>query len=79
MYISGVNPVDNREKINAVIHAYGFATMITDPEGKPWASHLPAFLDETSGQLRSNMARANEQLQGHRVPEQIEPAGSGAT
>ena len=61
MYIPPANRVDDREKINAFIHAYGFATIVTDHEGKPWASHLPVLFDEAGGVLRSHMARANQQ------------------
>lgn len=61
MYIPGFNRVDERERINAFIHAYGFATLVTDQLGRPWASHLPTLLDEGTKTLRSHMARANEQ------------------
>ena len=61
MYTPAANRVEDRAKINAFIHAYGFATVITDRAGSPWASHLPVLLDETAGILRSHMARANEQ------------------
>lgn len=64
MYIPRFNRLEDREKINAFIHAYGFATVITDRGGVPWASHLPVLLQEGgqgNGTLRSHMARANEQ------------------
>ena len=61
MYIPPLNRIENRETINAFIHAYGFATVITNPDGVPFASHLPVLLDENAGSLRSHMARANEQ------------------
>ena len=65
MYIPPFNRVEDRQAINAFIHAHGFATLITDNGGKPWASHLPVLLDESGngwgGALRSHMARANEQ------------------
>lgn len=61
MYIPSFNRVDDREKINAFIQAYGFATVVTNRDGVPWASHLPVLLDEAGGVLRSHMARANEQ------------------
>ena len=61
MYIPAHNRVDDRETINAFIHAYGFATVITNRDAVPFASHLPVLLDENAGILRSHMARANEQ------------------
>ena len=61
MYIPAHNRIDDREKINAFIHAYGFATVITSGGERPLASHLPVLLDEANGTLRSHMARANPQ------------------
>lgn len=61
MYIPSFNRIEDDEKINAFIHAYGFATVITTRDGAPWASHLPVLLDESAGLLRSHMARANQQ------------------
>lgn len=61
MYIPAYNRVEARERIDSFIHAYGFATVVTDRAGAPWASHLPVLLDEANGRLRSHMARANEQ------------------
>jgi transcriptional regulator len=63
MYIPGANRIEDRAKINAFIHAYGFATVITDRD-RLFASHLPVLFDESEGAngiLRSHMARANEQ------------------
>ena len=61
MYIPAHNRIDDRETINAFIHAYGFATVITSDGERPFASHLPVLLDEATGRLRSHMARANPQ------------------
>jgi transcriptional regulator len=64
MYIPPLNRVDDPAKIAAFIHAHGFATVITQDHGRPWASHLPVLLDEKTGAhgtLRSHMARANPQ------------------
>ena len=61
MYIPSFNRIEEREKIDAFIHAYGFATVVTERNDAPWASHLPVLLDEAAGVLRSHMARANEQ------------------
>lgn len=61
MYIPPLNRVEDRQAINAFIHAHGFATVITNGGGKTMASHLPVLFDEETNVLRSHMARANEQ------------------
>jgi len=61
MYIPAFNRIEDRDKINAFVHAYGFATVVSDSGDAPWASHLPVLLDEEGGVLRSHMARANPQ------------------
>ena len=74
MYIPAFNRIDDREKINAFLHAYGFATIITDQGERLWASHLPVLLDEsqgTHGLLRSHMARANEQWRHFRAEREV--------
>ena len=71
MYIPAPNRIDDREKINAFIHAYGFATVITDQDGRPWGSHLPVLLDESTGLLRSHMARANQQWKHFKADHEV--------
>jgi transcriptional regulator len=71
MYIPAPNHIDDREKINAFIHAYGFATVITDQDGRPWGSHLPVLLDESAGLLRSHMARANQQWKHFKADHEV--------
>jgi len=63
MYIPAANRISDAAKINAFIHAHGFATLVTTGSNGPWASHLPFILDEEQGggRLRCHMARANEQ------------------
>lgn len=64
MYIPSANRVTDRTRVNSFIQRNGFATVITQNDGRPWASHLPVLFDEASeghGVLRSHMARANEQ------------------
>jgi transcriptional regulator len=64
MYIPHLNRVEDAAKITAFIHAYGFATLVTQSEGVLVASHLPVLLDERDGNhgsLRSHMASANDQ------------------
>jgi transcriptional regulator len=61
MYIPQLNRVEDREAINAFIHAHGFATLIANDGGSIVASHLPVLFDEGANALRSHMARANPQ------------------
>jgi transcriptional regulator len=61
MYIPPLNRIEDRQAINAFIHAHGFATVITNSDRKTVASHLPVLFDEGTNVLRSHMARANEQ------------------
>jgi transcriptional regulator len=64
MYIPAFNRVHDQGKINAFLHTYGFAVVITQENGLLQASHLPVLFDENAdgpGTLRSHMARANEQ------------------
>ena len=61
MYIPALNRIEDREAINAFIHAHSFATLITNADHRSVASHLPVLFDESANVLRSHMARANEQ------------------
>jgi transcriptional regulator len=64
MYIPPFNRVTDRSRINAFLHAHGFASLVTQSQGGLCASHLPVLFDEGTGdhgQLRSHMARANPQ------------------
>lgn len=66
MYIPAANHIDDHQKAFALIESYGFATVVSQKDGIPWASHLPVLLDRKEalvGRLRSHMARANEQWQ----------------
>jgi transcriptional regulator len=74
MYIPAFNRVHDQEKINAFVHAHGFATLITQADGAPFASHLPFLLDDQAaedGVLRSHMARANPQWQHFAAPQEV--------
>lgn len=64
MYIPEHFKETNPERISALIEGNSFGTLITVPDGLPFASHLP-FLFEPSigvqGRLLGHMARANPQ------------------
>ncbi|MFO1449897.1 MAG: FMN-binding negative transcriptional regulator [Opitutaceae bacterium] len=64
MYIPAAYRVDDRARAYDLIRNHGFATLVTEGEGAPFASHLPFLLDlDATGQprLRSHLARANPQ------------------
>ena len=51
-------------KLHDFIEHHSFATLITNQDGEPFASHLPLLLDRNSGhsgRLIGHMARANSQ------------------
>jgi transcriptional regulator len=73
VYIPAANRLEDPERIRAFIRSYGFATLITQAAGSPWASHLPLLLDASSDgdRLRCHMARANEQWRHFASGEEI--------
>jgi transcriptional regulator len=73
VYIPAANRLEDPERIRAFIHSHGFATVISQAAGSPWASHLPLLLDESPGgdRLRCHMARANEQWRHFASGEEI--------
>src|SRR5262249_25634737 len=71
MYIPPLNRVEDRESINAFIHAHGFATLISHRAGTTVASHLPVLFDDAANVLRSHMARANEQWKHFSVGDEV--------
>ncbi len=74
MYIPKFNAVTDRAEIAAFIHRHGFATVVTQAGGSPFASHLPVLYDENAGDrgiLRSHMARANEQWRHFQTNQEV--------
>ena len=64
MYIPKAFREDDLSTIHTLIREYSFATLITQHEGVPFATHLPFILDVQrgpSGTLLAHMARANPQ------------------
>lgn len=64
MYVPAQFEVTDRGKLFAVVKEFGFATVVTQGDGEPFASHLPILLDETDAErprLIGHMARANAQ------------------
>lgn len=64
MYIPSFNREDDVQTLHEFMRTYSFATLITQQEGVPLASHLPFMLDSERGQygtLLCHFARGNAQ------------------
>jgi transcriptional regulator len=64
MYIPKAFREDDLNTIHNLMREYSFATLITQHEGAPFATHLPFILDAqrgSNGTLLAHMARANPQ------------------
>ena len=64
MYIPEAFREDDLNTLHNLMREYSFATLITQHEGTPFASHLPFILDAqrgSNGTLLAHMARANPQ------------------
>jgi len=64
MYIPKHFREDDLDTLHKFMQAYSFATLITQHEGAPFATHLPFILDSErgpKGTLLAHMARANPQ------------------
>lgn len=64
MYIHRLNSWENEPEIIEFIRKNAFATLVTQVEGKPWATHLPVVLSENpKGEaiLSGHIAKANPQ------------------
>lgn len=61
MYIPKQFTIDDETIIFDVIESFSFATLISQHEGKPFATHLPLLLNKKDRVLYGHFARANEQ------------------
>jgi len=64
MYIPKAFHVDDTAALHKLMREYSFATLVTQQDGIPLASHLPFLLDAergTYGTLLGHMARGNSQ------------------
>lgn len=63
MYIPAYARNDNLADLLALMQQHPFATLITAPEGQPFATHLPMLVRQEGEQvvLLSHLARANPQ------------------
>ncbi|MEH7246157.1 FMN-binding negative transcriptional regulator [Neobacillus niacini] len=61
MYIPKNFTIDNEEVIFDVIEKNSFATLFSQHNGEPYATHLPLLLNKEEGILYGHFARPNEQ------------------
>ncbi len=64
MYIPKAFREDDYNTLHNLMREYSFATLITQHEGVPFATHIPFILDSRrgpKGTLQAHMARANPQ------------------
>ena len=64
MYLPKSFQIEDLAELHAFMRAYSFATLVTQHQGAPFASHLPFLLDAERGPhgtLLAHMARANPQ------------------
>ncbi|HKQ23498.1 MAG TPA: FMN-binding negative transcriptional regulator [Burkholderiales bacterium] len=54
---------DDLTRLQSLVHAHNFATLVSAHEGKIQVSHLPFLMDDAGKMLRAHMARANPQWQ----------------
>jgi transcriptional regulator len=61
MYIPKYFEITNREEMNEIIHSYGFATLYSSHQGRPYATQLPLLLNEDGNELIGHFAKGNKQ------------------
>jgi transcriptional regulator len=64
MYLPEAFRVDDRATIFGFLESHPFATVVTQHDGEPFASHVPLLLDRTAGPhgtILGHIARANPQ------------------
>lgn len=67
MYLPAQFQENDARRLEALLEANGFATLVSTVQGEPFASHLPLLFERganASGKLLGHMARANPQWQG---------------
>ena len=64
MYIHPLNSWETETEVQEFIQKNAFATLYSQVDGKPWATHLPVFLEKKSDGkffLHGHLAKANPQ------------------
>lgn len=74
MYIHRLNNWENEAEVIGFIQKNAFATLISQVEGRPWATHLPVVLEKKqNGEavLHGHLAKANPQWKSIREGEEV--------
>ena len=74
MYIPKAFREDDIPTLHTFMQAYSFATLVTQQNGVPFATHLPFILDTVRGPhgtLLAHMARANPQWQDFKSAQEV--------
>ncbi|MDN4166188.1 FMN-binding negative transcriptional regulator [Cytophagales bacterium LB-30] len=73
MYIPKIFKQENPSEIKAFIEKNGFASLISQVEGKPWATHIPLVWEEKNGKsvLAGHISRGNAQWRAFTDQEQV--------
>ncbi|MFM8744850.1 MAG: FMN-binding negative transcriptional regulator [Cytophagales bacterium] len=61
MYVTKTNRNENTEELLEFIRQNGFGILVSQVEGKPWATHIPMHLSPDGKKLTSHIARGNPQ------------------
>ncbi|MDP4171201.1 MAG: FMN-binding negative transcriptional regulator [Bacillota bacterium] len=61
MYVPKHFKIEGKEEIYELIEQYSFATLVSQHNAEPYATHLPLTLDKDAGVLYGHFARPNEQ------------------
>jgi transcriptional regulator len=67
MYIPKYYKIEDLTVVKAFIDANGFAILISQVDGRPWATHIPLLLDKNAGGrdiLSGHLSKANIQWKG---------------
>ncbi len=80
MYIPELYKNENQEEIRQFIHQNGFALLINQVQGKPWATHIPLVLEFNSDGkdiLTGHLSAANPQAQNLKNDDEVLAVFSG--
>lgn len=80
MYIPELYKNENQEEIHQFIHDNGFALLINQVEGKPWATHIPLVLESNENGkeiLVGHISSENPQAKNLRNDDEVLAVFSG--
>ena len=80
MHIPQLYRNEDTDAVRAFIHDNGFAILVSQVDGKPWATHIPLFLDKnTAGKdvLVGHISRSNKQWKDFDKNEEVLAIFSG--